>query len=124
MTHRKSNYTLINTPTRIPVPGNKIIAEFLGRVNSHTAQASVARMEAPGGWTEPVQTPAFDEITILLAGQMQIQIADESVTLKAGQVLIVNQGVKVQYSNPFADTAVYWAICLPAFSPELANRSE
>ena len=119
----QTNYALIGEPSQIPVPGNKIIAEYLGRVNSDTTKASVARMEAPGGWSEPAQTPAFDEITIMLSGQMQVTIAEESVTLKAGQVLLVNRGVTVQYGNPFDETAVYWAICLPAFSPDLANRS-
>lgn len=116
-------YLLIDQPTAIPVPGGKQIHEYLGRVNTETDNVSVARLVAPAGWSEPAQTPAFDEITIMLDGQLHIQIANESVILKAGQVLLVSQGVKVQYSNPFSETAIYWAICSPAYCSELANRT-
>ncbi|HZI96694.1 MAG TPA: hypothetical protein VFD41_04105 [Actinomycetales bacterium] len=38
---------LIETPTRIPVPGGKLIDEYAGRVSSGTEGVSVARMQAP-----------------------------------------------------------------------------
>ena len=47
----------IPAPTTIPVPGGKHIDEYVGRVNSGTSAVSVARMTAPGGWTEPAQAP-------------------------------------------------------------------
>ncbi len=37
--------SLIGTPTRIPVPGGKIIEEYVGRVNSGETSVSVARMD-------------------------------------------------------------------------------
>ena len=58
---------LIDNPTRIPVPGGKIIDEYVGRARTGTPSVSVARMDAPAGWEEPAQTPAFDEITLVLA---------------------------------------------------------
>ena len=54
---------LIEAPTRIPVPGGKVIDEYVGRVNSGEAAVSVAHMVAPGGWVEPAQRPDFDEVT-------------------------------------------------------------
>ena len=61
---------LIPTPTRIPAHGQppKIIEEFIGRVNSKTSAVSVARMISPSGWSEPGQTPEFDEFTIVEGG--------------------------------------------------------
>src|SRR5215831_5668355 len=59
--------TLIPQPTRIQAAGNKpkLIDEYIGRVNSKTAAASVAHMRSPQGWVEPGQTPEFDEFTIV-----------------------------------------------------------
>ncbi|MCF7800945.1 MAG: cupin domain-containing protein [Candidatus Marinimicrobia bacterium] len=115
-------YLLIDQPTAIPVPGGKQIHEYLGRVNTDTDRVSVARMEAPAGWSEPAQTPAFDEITIMLDGQLQVTINGKSLEISAGQVLSVNRGTRVQYENPHGKMAIYWAICIPAFSLELAGR--
>ncbi|NJO38453.1 MAG: cupin, partial [Rhizobiales bacterium] len=57
---------LIERPSVIQAAGTKpkIIEEFIGRVNSGTANVSIARMTSPGGWVEPGQTPEFDEYTI------------------------------------------------------------
>jgi hypothetical protein len=57
---------LISHPTVIQAAGNvpKVIEEFIGRVNSGTAAASVARMRSPAGWVEPGQTPEFDEYSV------------------------------------------------------------
>ena len=57
--------SLISSPSVIEAAGNKPkrIEEFVGRVNSGTAQLSIARMRSPEGWIEPGQTPAFDEYT-------------------------------------------------------------
>ena len=45
-------------PTIIAAAGNlpKRVAGYVGRVNSATEAASVARMESPAGWSEPGQT--------------------------------------------------------------------
>jgi mannose-6-phosphate isomerase-like protein (cupin superfamily) len=116
-------YRKISTPRRIPVPGNKLIEEFIGRLNTGDEKVSVAHMIAPPGWGEPPQQPDFDEITIMLRGKMHILVADEEeVILEAGEVIQTEAGTKVQYSNPFDEENEYWAVCLPAFSPESANR--
>ncbi len=43
--------TLISKPTVIPAAGEppKIIEEFIGRVNSQTAELSIAKMTSPVG---------------------------------------------------------------------------
>jgi len=58
--------TLIANPTRIPVPGGKLLDEYIGRVNSKDSGVSIAHMRSPSGWTEPGQKPDFDEFTVVL----------------------------------------------------------
>ena len=57
---------LIERPTGIQAAGEppKMIEEFVGRVNSDTEAVSIARMTSPAGWSEPGQTPRFDEYSI------------------------------------------------------------
>jgi hypothetical protein len=64
---------LIAAPTHIPIPGNKIIDEYIGRVNSVDTQASVAHMRSPAGWSEPGQRPDFDEYTVVLTGKLRVE---------------------------------------------------
>jgi mannose-6-phosphate isomerase-like protein (cupin superfamily) len=115
---------LIAAPTAIPVPGGKIIEEYVGRVNSGDAAVSVARMTAPGGWTEPYQTPEFDEFTIVLRGVVRVDHPTGSMDVAAGQAVVTRAGERIRYSTPDAAGAEYVAVCLPAFAPELAKRDE
>jgi len=117
---------LIEQPTRIEAAGNKpkIIEEFIGRVNSGTEAVSIARMKSPGGWTEPAQTPEFDEYTVVLAGMLRVTGRDGSLDVRAGQAVITPAGEWVQYSSPAAEGAEYVAVCLPAFSPDTVHRHE
>ena len=119
---------LIPAPTRIPVPGGKVIDEYVGRVSSGSESVSVAYMQAPPGWTEPAQTPEFDEITLVLRGMVRAEVPSEiggvkTLDVRAGQALLTRAGEKVRYSTGEEQTE-YVAICLPAFSPETVNREE
>jgi len=111
---------LIAAPTLIPVPGNKIIEEFIGRVNSGDAQTSIARMRSPRGWSEPGQRPDFDEFTVVLQGVMRVEHEGGVTEVAAGQAIIARKGEWVRYSTP--QGAEYVAICVPAFSPETVHR--
>lgn len=102
----------------------KIIEEFVGRVNSGTAQLSIARMKSPAGWIEPGQTPEFDEYTIVFKGILQVKTKHETLEVKAGQAVIVHRGEWVQYSSPHEEGAEYIAVCHPAFSPDIVHRDE
>lgn len=114
---------LITTPTRIPVPGGKLIDEHVGRVNSGTEAVSVARMVAPANWSEPRQTPDFDEVTLVLRGTVRVEHADETLEVQAGQSVITRAGETVRYSTGEEETE-YVAVCLPAFAPDLAHRED
>ena len=118
--------TLIKKPTRIEAAGNKpkIIEEFIGRVNSATSHLSIAKMTSPSGWREQGQTPEFDEFTVVLSGQLQVETRDAVHQVSARQAIIVNAGEWVRYSTPFASGAEYISVCLPAFSPETVHRDD
>ena len=118
--------TLISHPTRIQAPGSKpkIIEEYVGRVNSQTSALSVAHMRSPGGWTEPGQTPEFDEYTVVLKGELRVESRDGCLDVAVGQAVIVRRGEWVRYSTPGPVGAEYLAVCLPAFSLETVHRDD
>ena len=111
-------------PTVIRAAGEppKTIEEYVGRVNSRTAEVSIARMMSPPGWSEPSQTPQFDEYTVVLKGCLHVALADGEFDVAAGQAMIVTAGERVRYSTPSPDGAEYVAVCIPAFSPDLVHR--
>jgi mannose-6-phosphate isomerase-like protein (cupin superfamily) len=115
---------LIEKPTTIQAAGQppKQIEEFIGRVNSETAAVSIARMTSPCGWSEPGQTPDFDEYTVVLRGRLHVEVKDEEFDVNAGQAIVVQAGQWVRYSTPAPEGAEYIAVCLPAFSPALVHR--
>ena len=115
---------LIDAPTRVLAAGNKpkSIDEYVGRVNSQTAEVSIAHMRSPSGWVEPGQTPEFDEYTLVLHGMLRVTHRTGAVEVRAGQAVIVRAGEWVRYSSPEADGAEYVAVCLPAFSPDIVHR--
>lgn len=117
---------LISSPTVIPAAGHppKIIEEFFGRVNSRTSEVSIAKMTSPPGWREPGQTPEFDEYTVVLRGELQVETRSAIHRVAAGQAILVSAGEWVRYSTPSAEGAEYIAVCLPAFSPQTVHREE
>ena len=114
--------TLIAAPTTIPVPGGKRIDEYLGRVNSQTSAASVAHMRSPSGWSEPGQTPEFDEFTVVLRGVLRVEHRDGVTEVRSGQAIIAHKGEWVRYSTPDPEGAEYIAVCVPAFSLDTVGR--
>jgi mannose-6-phosphate isomerase-like protein (cupin superfamily) len=116
--------TLVSAPSVIQAAGNKpkIIEEFVGRVNTRTSSTSIARMQSPGGWVEPGQTPEFDEFTIVLKGMLRVKTRTETLDVRSGQAIIVKAGEWIQYSSPEDGGAEYIAVCLPAFSPDTVHR--
>jgi mannose-6-phosphate isomerase-like protein (cupin superfamily) len=118
--------THILKPTEIPAAGTKqkIIEEFIGRINSNTKEVSVARMKSPSGWIEPPQTPKFNEYTIVLKGSIHIQKEGKEFVVCENEAFIAEKGTQVQYSTPGPEGAEYIAVCVPAFSIEKVHREE
>lgn len=115
---------LVAAPQRIPVPGGKSIEEYVGRVATGDDAVSVAVMRAPAGWDEPAQVPDFDEITVVLAGSLAVEHDGGTLVVSAGQAVLTGAGERVRYRVDDPDGAWYVAVCLPAFSPDLARREE
>ena len=117
---------LIEKPSVIKAAGNKekIIEEFIGRVNSQNPEVSIARMKSPAGWEEPGQIPEFDEYTVVLKGALQVETEKETLLIAAGQAVIAPAREWVRYSSPEEGGAEYMAVCLPAFSPALVHRDQ
>jgi len=115
---------LIAAATRIPVPANKLIEEYIGRVNSKDSGVSIAHMHSPSGWSEPGQTPDFDEFTVVLKGALRVESRSGVLEVKAGQAVVAPRGEWVRYSTPGAEGAEYIAVCVPAFSPDTVHRDE
>lgn len=114
---------LIESPTRVNAHGEppKVIEEFVGRVNTGADEASVARMVSPPGWSEPGQTPQFNEYTVVLKGRLRVESREGVIEVTAGQAVVAHAGEWVRYSTP-DEGAEYVAVCVPAFSPDTVNR--
>ena len=115
---------VINAPTKVEAVGQppKTILEFIGRVNSATDGVSIAKMTSPPGWSEPGQTPEFDEFTVVLRGSLRVETRHGAHDIAAGQAVIVPRGEWIRYSTPGPEGAEYVAVCLPAFSPATVHR--
>ena len=116
-------YKIQKTPFIVPTEDGKLIQEHWGN-STENSNISIAHMIAPAGWSEPHQTPDFDEFTLIIKGKKQFEIDGEIHVLEAGQSILIQKGARVRYSNPFDSECEYIAICLPAFSMELVNREE
>lgn len=114
----------IPKPTMIRAAGSppKQIEEFVGRVSSRTSEVSIAKMTSPAGWSEPGQTPEFNEYTVVLRGTLRVKVKDNELDIAAEQAIIIEAGEWVQYSTPYDGGAEYIAVCLPAFSPKAVHR--
>ena len=114
----------VNDAVQVMAAGEppKTIIEYVGRVATGDERVSVALMRSPGGWTEPAQTPEFDEYTIVLNGTLVLHHDAGTTEVRGGQAVNVPAGLKVRYSTP--DGAEYVSICVPAFAFELAHREE
>ncbi|WP_299766256.1 cupin domain-containing protein [uncultured Dokdonia sp.] len=118
----KKSYHIQNTPFVVPTTDGKVIEEHWGRATDGNQEISIAHMIAPSGWSEPFQTPEFDEYTYIIKGKKQFIIDRETVVLEAGQSIKINKNTRIQYSNPFDEACEYIAICTPAFSPDTVHR--
>lgn len=114
-------YRIQNNPFVVPTTDGKLIEEHWGN-STQNPEVSITHMVAPPYWSEPHQTPEFDEFTLIISGKKHFEIDGESVTLEKGQSILIEKGARVRYSNPFPEPCDYISICLPAFSIALVNR--
>ena len=117
-------YKIQKKPFVVPTTDGKLIEEHFGNATNGNAALSIAHMVAPPYWSEPFQTPEFDESTYIIKGKKQFIIDGDTVILEQGQSIKIEKNSRVQYSNPFDTPCEYIAICTPAFSMENVNREE
>ena len=117
-------YYIQTKPFIVPTTDGKLIEEHFGKTSIDDGDISFAHMVAPAGWSEPFQTPEFDEITYVIKGKKQVEIGDETFILLSNQSLFIKKGVRVRYSNPHNDLAEYISISIPAFTADRAHREE
>jgi mannose-6-phosphate isomerase-like protein (cupin superfamily) len=117
-------YTIQKSPFKVPTTDGKLIEEHFGKASTNDDNLSLAHMVAPAGWSEPFQTPEFDEYTYIIKGKKQFIIDGDTLILEAGESIKINKNTRVQYSNPFSEPCEYIAICLPAFDFTKVHREE
>lgn len=117
-------YSIQKSPFVVPTDDGKLIEEHFGLASDGNSNISIAHMVAPPNWSEPYQTPEFDEYTYIIKGKKQFIVDGEAIILKAGESIKIEKNTRVQYSNPFNESCEYIAICTPAFSIDLVNREE
>ena len=117
-----SAYTLQRRPFIVPTEDGKLIEEHFGNASLGGGAVSIARMVAPAGWSEPAQTPEFDEYTLVIRGKKEVTVNGERIVLTAGESIRVEAGAKIRYANPFEEETEYVSVCIPAFSPDAVNR--
>jgi len=111
----------VTSPSRVPVPGGKMIEEYAGRASTGDDALSVAVMTAPSGWSEPAQAPDFDEVTVVLSGAVMVEHDGGTLTVGAGQAVLTRAGERVRYRVGDSG-AHYVAVCVPAFALDRAHR--
>lgn len=117
-------YKIQARPFIVPASDGKLIEEHFGLASINTGDYSIAHMAAPPGWSEPFQTPEFDEITYIISGKKQFELDGEAIVLSKNQSICVFKDTRVRYSNPFDEPVEYISVCVPAFSINKVNREE
>jgi mannose-6-phosphate isomerase-like protein (cupin superfamily) len=115
-------YIIQDSPFLVPTDDGKLIEEFFGLASRNAGELSFAHMKAPPGWSEPFQTPGFDEITYIISGRKQIEISGKVIILERNKAIYIRKGNRVKYSNPFDEPVEYISVCIPAFSLDKVNR--
>ncbi|TRZ42031.1 cupin domain-containing protein [Robertkochia solimangrovi] len=115
-------YVIQSNPFKVPTTDGKTILEHFGLASTGDSGYSIAHMIAPPDWSEPFQTPEFEEITFVIKGRKQFTIENKRFVLGPGESIRISGNTRIQYANPFEEPCEYLSICIPAFSPETVHR--
>ncbi|WP_313216805.1 cupin, partial [Soonwooa sp.] len=86
-------YKIQATPFVVPTTDGKLIQEHWGN-STGNKNISIAHMIAPSNWSEPHQTPEFDEFTLIISGKKQFEIDGEIINLEKGQSILIEKGAR------------------------------
>lgn len=87
-----------------------------------TSGISVSRMLAPPGWRDAAQTPEFDEVVVVLKGELTQVVNGRTERIAEGEVGLVPKGSRVVFRNDGNSACDYLSVCAPAFQPRLAHQ--
>ena len=76
-----AKYKIQKTPFVVPTTDGKLIEEHFGKATDSNSDLSIAHMIVPPGWSEPFQTPNFDEFTYIINGKKQFIIDNKKIVL-------------------------------------------
>lgn len=65
-------YKIQQSPFVVPTTDGKLIEEHWGNSTGNST-VSIAHMVAPADWSEPHQTPEFDEFTYIISGKSNLK---------------------------------------------------
>jgi len=116
------NYEVQINPFIVPTTDGKLIEEHFGFASKKTGDYSFAHMIAPPKWSEPFQTPEFDEITYIISGKKKFEVDGKEIILEKNQSICIKKGTRIRYSNPFNEPCEYVSVCVPAFTVERVKR--
>ena len=85
------NYELQTKPFIVATNDGKLIEEHFGKTSIEIGDYSFAHMIAPSGWSEPFQTPEFDEITYIISGKKKFEVDGEEIILEKNQSICVKK---------------------------------
>jgi mannose-6-phosphate isomerase-like protein (cupin superfamily) len=110
----------------VPAPNGMVIDEHYGRASDGAADQSdysVARLFAPAGWNEPPQVCQFEEVSLVVSGQLLVETPVGTAIVGPGESCVVPAGTRVQYRNASAQIPCeYWSLCVPAWRPERVEQ--
>ena len=89
-------FNLQTKPFIVPTNDNKLIEEHFGKASINAGEFSFAHMIAPPKWSEPFQTPDFDEVTYVFSGRKKIEVENEDMILEKNQSIFIKRGTRVQ----------------------------
>eukprot|EP00747_Dinoflagellata_sp_TGD_P178711 gnl/TRDRNA2_/TRDRNA2_28163_c0_seq2.p1 gnl/TRDRNA2_/TRDRNA2_28163_c0~~gnl/TRDRNA2_/TRDRNA2_28163_c0_seq2.p1 ORF type:complete len:162 (-),score=20.12 gnl/TRDRNA2_/TRDRNA2_28163_c0_seq2:118-603(-) len=104
--------------------GKFTIDELCGNASNGDSRVSIADVHVATTTTEPPQTTFFDEYILVLEGEVRIRVNDEkepSLAATAGRTLWLPKGYRYEYLFPAR--CRYVPVCLPAFHPDLTDRT-
>ncbi|GAC1359691.1 MAG: hypothetical protein NVS4B8_06560 [Herpetosiphon sp.] len=117
MLHKPKNNQLLHT-----LDGTTII-EVMGRRTTQDRGCSVAQITMPAGGGQPARQNSFREVLIVIDGECEVDLPAGTVRMEKGDVLDLPPGTEyAERGGPQGCRA--WAICWPAFAPELVTWSE
>ncbi len=95
--------------------------EAFGRVSTAESAVSVARIFMPPGIDQALRRNQFDEMLIVVEGGCVVEMAGQTYTLNANDVLRIPTNTPYRERVIGGQPCTAWAICTPAYSIDLVT---